>query len=69
VPGGNGSGCGFAGSIASLIPAQNRRHILSALVYAAQKPLFGLPKRRKQPERYAQYGLKLVQNNKIFNSL
>jgi hypothetical protein len=36
-----------------------RRHILPALVLL-RKPLFGLAKRRKQPERYAKWGAKLV---------
>jgi hypothetical protein len=29
------------------------------------KPLFGLSNRRKQPERYAQWGLKWLENIKI----
>jgi hypothetical protein len=49
-----GSGYGFARSIASLIPTQNLRHIFAALVLL-RKPLFGLQKRRKQPERYAKF--------------
>jgi hypothetical protein len=36
-----GSGCGFARSIASLIPTQNLRHILPALAFAAQSPYPG----------------------------
>jgi hypothetical protein len=54
-----GSGYGFARSIASLIPTQNLRHVLPALVLL-RKPLSGLAKRRKQPERYVQWVLKLV---------
>jgi hypothetical protein len=46
-----GSGYGFARSIALLIPTQNLRHILPVLVLL-RKPLYGLAKRRKQPERY-----------------
>jgi hypothetical protein len=49
-----GSGYGFARSIASLIPTQNLRHILSALEML-RISLFGPPKRRKQPERYATF--------------
>jgi hypothetical protein len=58
-----GSGYGFARSIASLIPTQNLRHILSAL-QMLRICLFGPPKRRKQPERYAKFGPKLVENIK-----
>jgi large exoprotein involved in heme utilization and adhesion len=36
-----GSGYGFARSIASLIPTQNLRHILPALVFATQSPYSG----------------------------
>jgi hypothetical protein len=36
-----GSGYGFARSIASLIPTQNLRHILAALVFATQSPYPG----------------------------
>jgi hypothetical protein len=36
-----GSGSGFARSIATLIPTQNLRHILSALVFATQSPYTG----------------------------
>jgi hypothetical protein len=36
-----GSGYGLARSIASLIPTQNLRHILSALVFATQSPYSG----------------------------
>jgi hypothetical protein len=36
-----GSGYGFARSFALLIPTQNLRHILSALVFAAQSPYPG----------------------------
>jgi hypothetical protein len=36
-----GSGYGFARSIASLIPTQNLRHILAALVFASQSPYPG----------------------------
>jgi hypothetical protein len=56
-----GSGEGFARSIASLIPTQNLRHILSAL-QMLRICLFGPPKRRKQPERYVQLCLKFVKN-------
>jgi hypothetical protein len=36
-----GSGYGFARSIALLIPTQNLRHILPALVFATQSPYSG----------------------------
>jgi hypothetical protein len=36
-----GSGYGFARSIATLIPTQNLRHSLSALVFATQSPYSG----------------------------
>jgi hypothetical protein len=42
-----------------LIPTPKLRHILPALVLL-RKPLFGLAKRRKQPERYATFGPKLL---------
>jgi hypothetical protein len=54
-----GSGYGFARSIASLIPTQNLRHILPALVLL-RKPLFGLAKRHIQPERYAKYPIEVI---------
>jgi hypothetical protein len=54
-----GSGYGFARSIASLIPTQNLRHILSAL-QTLRVCLSGPPKRRKQPERYVQYTPKII---------
>jgi hypothetical protein len=63
-PPAGGSGYGFARSIASLIPTKNLRHILSAL-QMLRKPLFGPTKRRKQPERYAPFALKLVENNQV----
>jgi hypothetical protein len=43
----------------ALIPTPKLRHILPALVLL-RKPLSGLAKRRKQPERYVQYRPKLV---------
>jgi hypothetical protein len=53
-----GSGYGFARSIALLIPTQNLRHILSALEML-RISLFGPPKRRKQPKRYAKCNPKI----------
>jgi hypothetical protein len=47
-----GSGSVLARSIAPLIPTPKLRHILPAQVLL-RKPLSGLAKRRKQPERYA----------------
>jgi hypothetical protein len=57
-----GSGSGFARSIASLIPTQNLRHILSALEML-RVSLFGPPKRRKQPERYVPFLDKILLKN------
>jgi hypothetical protein len=57
-----GSGYVLARSIASLIPTPKLRHIFAALVLL-RKPLFGLQKHRKQPERYAQLVLNLVDKN------
>jgi hypothetical protein len=54
-----GSGYVLARSIASLIPTPKLRHILPAPVLL-RKPLYGLAKRRKQPERYVQFALKFV---------
>jgi hypothetical protein len=51
-----GSGSVLARSIASLIPTPKLRHILPALVLL-RKPLSGLAKRRKQPERYVPFPL------------
>jgi hypothetical protein len=48
-----------ARSFASLIPTPLLRHILPALVLL-RKPLSGLAKRRKQPERYVQFALKFI---------
>jgi hypothetical protein len=44
-----------------LIPTPKLRHILPALVLL-RKPLFGLAKRRQQPERYAKYHQKFFEN-------
>jgi hypothetical protein len=52
-----GSGYALARSFALLIPTPKLRHILPALVLF-HKPLSGLAKRRKQPERYVQCWLK-----------
>jgi hypothetical protein len=60
------SGSVLARSIASLIPTPKLRHILPALVLL-RKPLSGLAKRRKQPERYAQFNFKYL--TKIFNGI
>jgi hypothetical protein len=57
---------GFARSFATLIPTQNLRHILSALEML-RISLSGRPKRRKQPERYAKYGLNWLKNIGIKN--
>jgi hypothetical protein len=48
-----GSGYVLARSFAALIPTPKLRHIFAALVLL-RKPLSGLQKRRKQPERYVQ---------------
>jgi hypothetical protein len=42
------------------IPTPLFRHILPALVLL-RKPLFGLAKRRKQPERYVPFFLKIFE--------
>jgi hypothetical protein len=52
----SGSAYGFARSFATLIPTQKLRHILPALKML-RIFLFGLAKRRKQPERYTTYHL------------
>jgi hypothetical protein len=56
-----GSGYGFARSIASLIPTQNPRHSLSALVLL-REPLSGPQNRHIQPERYATYQQNSLEN-------
>jgi hypothetical protein len=59
-----GSASATARSIASLIPTPLLRHSLSALEML-RISLFGPPNRRKQPERYAKYGLNWLEDIKI----
>jgi hypothetical protein len=47
-------------SLGRFAPTLNSTHILSALVLL-RKSLFGLAKRRKQPERYMTWVQKLVE--------
>jgi hypothetical protein len=55
-----GSASTMARSIASLIPTPLLRHSLSALEML-RISLFGPPKRRQQPKRYAPFAPKLVE--------
>jgi hypothetical protein len=52
------SGSGFRSARSAAPPTLHSTHILPALVLL-RKPLFGLAKRRKQPERYAKWGAKI----------
>jgi hypothetical protein len=57
-----GSGFRSPRSVATLLPTAPSTHILSAL-QTLRVCLFGPPKRRKQPERYAKFGQNLSKNH------
>jgi hypothetical protein len=54
----------LAQSACGLIRTAHCTHIFAALVLL-RKPLYGLQKRRIQPERYAQFFLKFFAKNNI----